>query len=58
MLKIMEAAKRFNASQNTLFTTYAVIRIRFSMKLETVFCIKKTEANPTSTFFKNFFLLK
>lgn len=28
IIKIMEAAKRFNASQNTLFTTYAVIRIR------------------------------
>lgn len=31
MIKIMEAAKRFNASQNTVFTTYAVIRIRGGM---------------------------
>jgi len=31
MIKIMEAAKSFNASQNTLFSTYAVIRIRGGM---------------------------
>lgn len=31
MIKIMEAAKRFNASQNTKFVTYAVICIRGGM---------------------------
>lgn len=31
MIKIMEAAKRFNASQNTLFSTYAVVHIRGGM---------------------------
>ena len=32
MIKMMEAAKRFNASQNTLFATYATYCIRGGMK--------------------------